>query len=243
MTVDDQLVAWARLYDNEECCGLIIDNLQVYPCRNVHPDKQHQFAIHPDDWLDAEDEGEITGVFHSHVNDVSFLTAADRRAQLQTGLPWKLIHRGRVRTFRPVPHLLGRQFVHGSLDCFSLWRDAYHLAGIDIPDFERTNGWWLRGENLYLANFPATGFYQVAIEDARPGDLILRQQTPTTDPSHVMLLLDGGEVVHHEHTGRISRREAMRPAYVKQTHSVWRHRECSNLDLRAIYSDFSAKEF
>mgnify|MGYP002139557124 CR=1 FL=1 len=59
------------------------------------------------------------------------------------------------------------------MDCYTLFRDAYHLCGIDLPDFGRTNGWWLRGENLYLANMQVNGFYQVSMQDAQPGDVIL----------------------------------------------------------------------
>ncbi|EEG5459459.1 phage tail protein, partial [Salmonella enterica subsp. enterica] len=37
------------------------------------------------------------------------------------------------------------------------------------------------------------------------------------------------------------RREPMRPAYVKQMHSIWRHEQCSSLNLQAIYADFTAR--
>ncbi|EIN27790.1 hypothetical protein ECFDA504_1361, partial [Escherichia coli FDA504] len=42
-------------------------------------------------------------------------------------------------------------------DCYTLFRDAYHLAGIDMPDFEREDDWWRNGQNLYLDNMEATG--------------------------------------------------------------------------------------
>ncbi|MEQ7735006.1 hypothetical protein ABQG64_01145, partial [Escherichia coli] len=38
--------------------------------------------------------------------------------------------------FRCVPHLTGRRFEHGVTDCYTLLRDAYHLAGIEMPDFQ-----------------------------------------------------------------------------------------------------------
>ncbi|EKH97818.1 hypothetical protein EC5905_1492, partial [Escherichia coli 5905] len=37
-------------------------------------------------------------------------------------------------------------------DCYTLFRDACHLAGIDMPDFEREDDWWRNGQNLYLDN-------------------------------------------------------------------------------------------
>ncbi|EBX9481608.1 DUF1175 family protein, partial [Salmonella enterica subsp. enterica serovar Abony] len=127
------------------------------------------------------------------------------------------------------------------MDCYTLFRDVYHLCGIDLPDFERTNGWWLRGENLYLKNMPLNGFRQVSPGEAQPGDVIIRRPFPGADPCHAMILLEDNMVLHHDHTGHLSRRETMRPAYVKQMHSIWRHEQCSSLNLLAVYADFTAK--
>ncbi|MBW9309371.1 NlpC/P60 family protein [Escherichia coli] len=43
-------------------------------------------------------------------------------------------------------------------DCYTLFRDAYHLAGIEMPDFHREDDWWRNAQNLYLDNLEATGF-------------------------------------------------------------------------------------
>ncbi|KWQ85052.1 phage tail protein, partial [Salmonella enterica subsp. enterica serovar Tennessee] len=162
----------------DEVCGLIIDGERLYRCRNIHPDPGKHFRISDDEWLAAEDEGEVTAVFHSHPGVVPFLSGADRNAQISSGLPWWLACDGVIMKFRPVPFLLGRRFEHGIMDCYTLFRDAYHLCGIDLPDFERTNGWWLRGENLYLNNMPLNGFRQVSTGEAQPGDVIIRQPFP-----------------------------------------------------------------
>lgn len=225
----------------DEVCGLIIDGNRLFRCPNAHPEPRNQFRISDDDWLAAEDEGEVTAIFHSHPKGYSVLSANDRRAQLATGLEWWLAANGRLMKFRPVPHLLGRKFEHGTSDCYSIFRDAYHLCGIDLPDFERTNGWWLRGENLYLKNIEANGFHQVEAEDTQPGDIIIRVPFPGCDPCHAMIYLGDGIVLHHDCQGYISRREPYRLAYMRQTHSIWRHQQCSSLDLRGIYEDISAK--
>lgn len=128
----------------DEVCALILNDERVFRCRNVHPEPWHHFRIRDDDWLAAEEEGEITAVFHSHPKSQPALSGADRQMQLMTGLPWWLASGGQLRKFRPVPHLQGRKFEHGIMDCYTLFRDAYHLCGIDLPDFVRTNGWWLR---------------------------------------------------------------------------------------------------
>ncbi|ENQ0912816.1 phage tail protein [Escherichia coli] len=241
MTLKQQMFYYAVAHPFEEVCGLVIDNERFYPCENVSESPRNSFKISPDDYIKADDLGVITAVFHSHVDDFPVLSALDRQQQVISGLPWFLYNAGVIREFRPVPHLLGRKFEHGKMDCYTLFRDAYHLCGVDLPDFERLDGWWLRGENLYINNLPRNGFFQVTPQEIQPGDVIIRQPFKGADPCHAMLYLGENKVLHHDHTGVLSRREDMRPAYVRQTHSIWRFERCSSLDLRAIYEDFTAR--
>ncbi|STD07426.1 NlpC/P60 family [Cronobacter universalis NCTC 9529] len=225
----------------DEVCGLIIDDSVFFPCSNSHPEPARHFRISDDDWLAAEELGDITAVFHSHPESYSVLSGADRHAQVLTDLPWWLASNGRLLKFRAVPHLLGRRFEHGVMDCYTLFRDAYHLCGIDLPDFERTQGWWLREENLYLKNMEANDFHRVELSEVEPGDVIIRQPFPGADPCHAMILLHENMVLHHDCAGHLSRREPYRPAFIKQTHSIWRHERCSSLNLQGIYEDISAR--
>lgn len=87
-------------------------------------------------------------------------------------MTWWLVCDERVYKFRCVPHLTGRKFAHGVTDCYTLFRDAYHLAGMDMPDFHREDNWWNKGKNLYLDNLEATGFYRVSAA-RRCTDLLL----------------------------------------------------------------------
>lgn len=225
----------------EEVCGLIVNGNRLFPCRNTHPEPRQNFRISEEDWLSAEDEGDVTAVLHSHPQPKLVLSGTDRQMQLSTGIEWWLVSEGRLRKFLPVPHLLGRRFEHGVTDCYTLFRDAYHLCGIDLPDFNRTNGWWLREENLYLKNLPSNGFYEVEMKDIQPGDVLIRRAFPESDPCHAMVYLGDNMVIHHEQSGRLSRREPLRPAYLRLTHSIWRHEQCSSLDLRGVYDDISAR--
>lgn len=239
MMIEQYCIDQATASENE-VCGLIINSVQYFHCRNIHPDPGRYFRINDTDWLEAEAAGEITAVFHSHPGNRLVLSAGDRSAQISTDLEWWLASDGQLRKFRPVPYLLGREFLHGSMDCYTLFRDAYHLCGIDLPDFERANGWWLRGENLYLKNLPANGFYQVTAADIQPGDVVIRRAFPESDPCHAMIYLGDGDVIHHDCSGRLSRREKFKPSHQKLLHSIWRHTECSRLNLRGIYEDISA---
>ncbi|MEY8769038.1 C40 family peptidase [Erwinia sp. ACCC 02193] len=240
MSIEQECLEFAAA-SVDEVCGLIIDGERLMRCRNTHPEPDRHFRISDDDWLEAEAAGEITAVFHSHPMDKLVLSGADRQAQSATGVDWWLASGGRIRKFRPVPHLLGRSFEHGVTDCYTLFRDAYHLCGIDLPDFERSNGWWVRGENLYLNNLAANGFREISAADIQPGDVIIRRAFPESDPCHAMIWLGDNTVLHHEQAGRLSCREPYRQAYIKLTHSIWRHEQCSNLDLRGVFDDISAR--
>ena len=82
--------------------------------------------------------------------------------------------------------LLGRQFFHGVLDCYTLVRDWYSReAGIELPDFERADDWWNQGQDLYMEQFAQAGFSR--IPDAAqilPGDVILMAvRSPVANPN------------------------------------------------------------
>lgn len=150
----------------------------------------------PEDWLRAEMQGEIVALVHSHPGGLPWLSEADRRLQVQSDLPWWLVCRGAIHKFRCVPHLTGRRFEHGVTDCYTLFRDAYHLAGIEMPDFHRGDDWWRNGQNLYLDNMEATGFYRVALTEAQPGDVLLCCFGSSV-PNHAAIYCGDGELLHH----------------------------------------------
>lgn len=240
MTLESECLAYAAS-STREACGLIIDGARLIRCKNAHPEPDRNFRISDTDWMNAEAAGEITAVFHSHPQPKLVLSGADRQSQIATDVEWWLASARELRKFRPVPHLLGRSFEHGVMDCYTLFRDAYHLCGIDLPDFERSTGWWVRGDNLYIKNMASNGFHQVDAQAIQSGDVIIRRAFAESDPCHAMIWLGDNTVLHHEQAGRLSRREPYRQAYVKLTHSIWRHEQCSSLDLRGIFDDISAR--
>ncbi len=85
---------------------------------------------------------------------------------------------------------------HGVTDCYTLFRDAYHLAGIEMPDFHREDDWWRHGQNLYLDNMEATGLYQVPLSAAQPGDVLLCCFGSSV-PNHAAIYCGDGELLHH----------------------------------------------
>ncbi len=183
----------------------------------------------PEDWLRAEMQGEIVALVHSHPGGLPRLSEADRRLQVQSDLPWWLVCRGEIHKFRCVPYLTGRRFEHGVTDCYTLFRDAYHLAGIEMPDFHREDDWWRHGQNLYLDNLEATGLYQVPLSAAQPGDVLLCCFGSSV-PNHAAIYCGDGELLHHI-PEQLSKRERYTDKWQRRTHSLWRHQGMARICL------------
>ncbi len=173
---ESAILAHARRCAPAESCGFVIstpEGERYIPCVNISAEPEAYFRIAPEDWLRAEMQGEIVALVHSHPGGLPWLSEVDRRLQIKSALPWWLVCRGEIHRFRCVPHLTGRRFAHGVTDCYTLFRDAYHLAGTEMPDFHREDDWWRNGQNLYLDNMEETGFYRVPLSSAQAGDILL----------------------------------------------------------------------
>ncbi len=203
---ESAILAHARRCAPAESCGFVISTPEgewYIPCVNISAEPEAYFRIAPEDWLRAEMQGEIVALVHSHPGGLPWLSEADRRLQIKSALPWWLVCRGDIHKFRCVPHLTGRRFEHGVTDCYTLFRDAYHLAGTEMPDFHREDDWWRNGQNLYLDNMAVTGFYRVPLSSAQAGDILLCCFGASV-PNHAAIYCGNGELLHHlpEPTGR-----------------------------------------
>ena len=211
---------------------------RYFPCVNISGEPEDYFRMSPEDWLQAEMQGEIVALVHSHPGGLPWLSEADRRLQVQSDLPWWLVCRGTIHKFRCVPHLTGRRFEHGVTDCYTLFRDAYHLAGIEMPDFTREDDWWRHGQNLYLDNLEAAGLYQVPLSAAQPGDVLLCCFGSSV-PNHAAIYCGDGELLHHI-PEQLSKRERYTDKWQRRTHSLWRHRAWHASAFTGIYNDLVA---
>lgn len=214
----DAILAHARLEEPREACGLVVrrgDRLDYVPCKNsAMAELAHtQFAIDQFDWVAAEDSSdEVLAVVHSHPGASAHATHADLVGCEKSMLPWIIIGLpdGVIKQYEPTGQrlpLVGRVFHHGLVDCYSLIRDYYWMRlGIDLPDFERPDEWWERGEgklgmDLYRENFRKAGFVEVGkAADIEPiaHDVILMQVRADV-PNHAAVM-DGarpGEILHH----------------------------------------------
>lgn len=237
-------------YPNE-CCGLIIDG-QYYPCDNVAPNPTQAFEIDPLDMLEMEDKGQIQAIVHSHPNGNAEPSEIDRVQMGLHGVRWVICGFGYhadgveyfdVKCHKPKAYqapLLGREYYHGVQDCYSLVRDYYHRElGIDLPDFDRADGWWENPnhEPLYENNFTKAGFAKVENKnDLQKHDVILCRVGRTHHINHALIYLGDGKlnsektpdtvgnslILHHPHD-RLSVREIYGKGWADRTAMVVRH--------------------
>ena len=206
----------------KECCGVIADGV-YFPSQNVAIDPKQDFVIPAALQVALHACGRVMqAVVHSHPNGPRYPSEADMRGQVKSGLPWVLVATDGEQVTYPeiwgdgleIPLLVGREFMHGIRDCYSLVRDVYRLGkaglavqSIDWPlepillaDFPRNDSWWgdakTLNQTLYEDNFAAQGFKRITREDARAGDAFLLKMKSQT-PNHAGVLLADGTILHH----------------------------------------------
>lgn len=214
-----------------ESCGLVIvrNGRQMYvPCKNVVEGTRH-FAIDPEDYADAEDRGEVVGVVHSHVYIAPQPSQADLTGCEKSNLPWLIVNWpvGSHQVITPSAYtapLIGREYMHGVLDCFALAHD-YYLAehGIEIGDVVRDGYWWKRNENILVENFERMGFYKVDLADVRVGDALI-MQIDSEVPNHIGVYLGDGRFLHHA-MERLSSRDVFGGYWLKHHVFTLRHKD------------------
>lgn len=223
-----------------EACGLIVSlpaglavdqTVEYVPCRNELAGTAaglDRFRIHPEDWAAAEDLGNILAVVHSHPNADAAPTQADLVMCERTGVSWVIVGcpSGATTLTHPTGYeapLIGRQFFHGVLDCYSLCRDYYaRELGIVLPDYPRDDGWWERADHgdLYRSNYAQAGFVLVD-GPPRRHDALLMQVAARCD-NHAAIFLGDGTILHHLY-GRQSGHDVYGGYWAMHTTAVLRH--------------------
>jgi proteasome lid subunit RPN8/RPN11 len=225
-----EILAHAKAEDPREACGLItvVKGRKRYkPCKNLAITADEHFVLDPADFAAAEDMGEIVAVVHSHPSTQPVPSAADQLGCNNTGLPWIIVNPkteawgGCEPNDFELPYV-GREFVFGICDCYSLVRDWYKREmGIVLDDFERRDRFWERGESLYLENYASQNFCRVPLEEMQYGDSILMHLSSPL-PNHAAIYL-GDQLILHHVQGRLSSRDVYGGYYVKSTAMVLRH--------------------
>jgi len=216
-----------------EACGLIavVRGKERYlPCRNIAETPGAEFILHPEDYAMAEDMGEVIALAHSHPDGSPLASHADSTQCEASGLPWYILGVNAEGETTPIERyepngykapLVGRQFSHGVLDCYTLIRD-YYSANLDIalPDFERQDGWWNKGDDLYMQHFADAGFAPISGQVKLHDIIIMQVRSPV--PNHAGVYIGDGLILHHMH-GRLSTRDVYDGYFQEVTRIVVRH--------------------
>ena len=232
-TIEQTILDHAKQCEPQEACGLILSDPMMgerfyYPCQNIATDPLNFFEITPEEQIEAEKLGWIEAIVHSHPNGEPVLSLADRQMFAHTDCDWLLVCDGKLQRFPKIPPLIGRDFKHGKTDCYTLFKDFYFLAGLDMDEFNRSDEWWHNGQNLYLDSLEGQGFKRLDSQQTlQIGDVIL-MQVGANVPNHAGIYLGSQMVLHHS-PKRLSKRDLYDGYWLKHTHSIWRHTNAEQL--------------
>jgi proteasome lid subunit RPN8/RPN11 len=215
-----------------EACGLllVIDGEQQYmPCRNLARDPQDFFILHPDDYADAEEQGEILAIVHSHPHTPAVPSEADLLGCEKSGLPWYIVNPqtsqwGECKPCGYKAPLLGRQWAWGISDCWTLVRDWYaETWRLTLPDWPRPQDLTaFNASPMFEGCWAEAGFVEVSLRTMQVGDAVL-MAINAAQPNHVGVYVDDQMLLHHA-IGKLSSRDVYGRYYQAKTRRVLRHR-------------------
>lgn len=222
----------ARISAPSESCGLVVSRNgaeHVVLCRNIAEHPAEHFILHPEDYLQASRTGSILAIWHTHPITTAMASKADRSACNRSGLPWYIysVPEDRLQVIYPdgkETPLLGRQFVWGVHDCWTLVKDYYQYElGINLPfDEPYPERFWEKGLDYY-GRFAEIGFVRIPEELPREHDLLVMSiHSPV--PNHGAVLLGNGNIIHHLEN-RLSCPDVYGGYWREITCGVLRHKE------------------
>lgn len=224
------ILAHAKTSPSREICGLIVlkkRKKSYLPCRNI-AESANEFEIHPEDLANAEDNSEIIAIVHSHPKTNAHPTQADLVGIELTNLPWVIVnpHTEQFTVTEPsgyVQPYIGREFVHGINDCYSIWMDFYKRElNIEMFNYSRQHNWWLKGDDLYTQNYIDAGMVEVSVNDLQYGDILLMKvASPVLNHCAVYL---GDNIILHHVMGRLSCKDVFGGYWKKITEKCLRHK-------------------
>ena len=232
MNWKDYAIKYAKEIAPDESCGLvaIIKGKETFwPCKNLAESKFEYFIIDPDDWVKAEDSGEVIAVFHSHPQMPPFPSQADLASCEYLNLPFYIVtpETREWHYFEPSGYkkgLIGRQWVWGVQDCCSLIYDWYEeKRNIVLKHWERPKSPKEFSESpLFEYGIPRTGFKELDDTlDLEIGDVLL-MDTGTGNLDHVALYVGDQTILHHC-VKRLSCRETYDQKWIEYTKKRYRY--------------------
>lgn len=241
--LQDEFVKMAVAEYPNECGAVLVrfgKQVKLLPVDNIGKPSHLDLIVSQEQIDKLSAGGELVGFVHSHTNGNPEPSPVDKISCEKMGVPWHIfclpLHTW--TTYEPsgfVPPLVGREWVWGVMDCWSLVRDAYRQFGIFLNDYERGPLYYYEGESkrrfiwhkdgwdMFVENCQAEGFTEV--RDIQPYDWLLMKYR-CTNINHGAILLPGGDILHHM-LGARSKVEPWDSNYRKNTCMILRHNQLS----------------
>ena len=95
MNWKDSALFHAKDQDPKESCGLLLNvkgKKRYFPCRNLSLNDNQCFMIDPEDYVRADNLGQIIGVIHSHPTTPPIASQADKISCEKSSLIWHIVN-------------------------------------------------------------------------------------------------------------------------------------------------------
>ena len=196
----------AKDQDPKEAVGLLLNvkgKERYFPCRNLALTDDQCFILDPEDYVKADKTGEIVAVVHSHPVTPPIASQADKISCEQSGLPWHIVNPkteqwGYLEPSGYKAPILGRQWVWGITDCWSLVVDWYkEEKNIKLLDYQRpAKVEDFLADPVFERYLPSRGFKLLDPEEKLINGDVLAMSIFGQGLNHVAIFLDG-DVLHH----------------------------------------------
>jgi len=231
-----QVKAHALRETPNECCGLIAANflgeVKVFECENMATNKAGRFLIDPKMNIEAAKFGHVVAFYHSHAGEFAkeennHFSREDLDISYESCIPALLYvypqdvwHYSQPDTYKPAT-LLGRPFVWGVWDCYSLVRDYFKIhrkvkLGYYFPP-ENVSAQSDFGYEKFVKN---ENLHEVSLEDMKKDDIILFRMK-SSFINHSAIYLGGNEFLHQP-ISKISSVGLLDDRYLKYIEKVYR---------------------
>ena len=202
----EEALLHAKKEDPKESVGVLLNikgKEKYFPCRNLSINQNQCFILDPEDYVKADNLGEIIAIVHSHPITPPEPSEADRVSCEHSNLKWYIVNPktetwGYCEPCGFKPPLRGRQWVWGLQDCYSLVRDWYkEEKNIELRDWKRPT---TPEEFLLNPMFEQcawrTGFRELRSDEKLINGDLLFMSIGSPGLNHVAIFLDG-DVLHH----------------------------------------------
>ena len=206
MNWKDAALAHAKEQAPKESCGLLLNikgKERYFPCRNLSMTAHQCFILDPEDYVKADNTGDIIAVIHSHPITPPVASQSDKVACEQSGLKWHIVNPktekwGYLEPTGYKAPLLGREWAWAVTDCYTLVRDWYkEKLNIELIDWVRPTTLEDFNENpMFEKCAEETGFRELEPDEKLVNGDLLFMSILSNNLNHVAIFLDG-EILHH----------------------------------------------